>query len=561
MAVTGFDRFVELARDHTIVPVWEELLADTLTPVGAFRAVVGNGPGFLLESAEHGERWSRFSFLGRSPVATLSARGRELTVVEGAVAPSVPLGAGVLACLEGLLDAYRSPALAELPPLHCGLVGYLGYDVVREIERLGAPPTDDLGLPDAVVSVVGELVAFDHWRSRVVLVDNVVLDPDGTASTPGAPAERDRATLRQRYELALERLAALRRDLQRPVAEPLTAPPERAERLEDASVRRVLSSRGYQDAVEAAKEYIRAGDAFQIVLSQRFDLELRADPFDVYRVLRQVNPSPYMFFLRQGGVSVVGASPEPLVQLQQGRVVSRPIAGTRPRGASEEEDRRLAAELVEHPKELAEHVMLVDLARNDVGRVVRFGTENVDELMTLERYSHVMHLTSEVSGELVAGRGPIDVLRATMPAGTVSGAPKVRAMEIIDELEPTKRGPYAGVVAYLDFSGNLDTAIAIRTLVVGPDGRASVQAGAGIVADSDPVAEDEECRNKAQAILAAVAGARRIAAERQGPGGPGADRGEDAPGGPGAIADGGRAGVGVGGAAHAAVGRTGEDGT
>ncbi len=278
-----------------------------------------------------------------------------------------------------------------------------------------------------------------------------------------------------------------------------------------------MSAEVYQGAVEVAKEYIEAGDAFQIVLSQRFDVDLEADAFDVYRVLRQVNPSPYMFFLRQGGVTVVGASPEPMVQLLAGRVISRPIAGTRPRGETEDDDRRLAGELTEHPKEVAEHIMLVDLARNDVGRVVRFGTETVDELMTLERYSHVMHLTSQVSGELVGGKGPIDVLRATLPAGTVSGAPKVRAMQIIDELEPTKRGPYAGVVGYLDFSGNLDTAIAIRTLVVGADGKASVQAGAGIVADSDPEAEDEECAAKAAAVLAAVAGARQLADERRRP--------------------------------------------
>ena len=273
----------------------------------------------------------------------------------------------------------------------------------------------------------------------------------------------------------------------------------------------------YRQAVEVAKEYIRAGDAFQVVLSQRFDLELGCDPFDVYRVLRQVNPSPYMFFLRQGGVSVVGASPEPMVQLLGGRVVSRPIAGTRRRGSTDEEDRRLEAELVEHPKERAEHVMLVDLARNDVGRVAQFGSERVDELMTVERYSHVMHLTSEVSGALLEGRGPVDVLRATLPAGTVSGAPKVRAMQIIDELEPTKRGPYAGVAGYIDFSGNLDTAIAIRTLVVSADGKASVQAGAGIVADSDPAAEDEECAAKAAAVLTAVAGARQLAQERRKP--------------------------------------------
>ena len=268
----------------------------------------------------------------------------------------------------------------------------------------------------------------------------------------------------------------------------------------------------YRASVEAAKEYIAAGDIFQVVLSQRFDLELDAAPFEVYRALRLLNPSPYLYFLRFDEVTVVGSSPEPMVRLRDGVVTSRPIAGSRPRGANEDHDRLLGGELAEDPKEVAEHVMLVDLARNDVGRVVRFGTEKVDELMTVERYSHIMHLTSQVSGELSAGKGPIDVLRATLPAGTLSGAPKVRAMEIIDELEPTKRGIYGGVVGYLDFSGNLDTAIVIRTMVVGPDGRASIQAGAGIVADSDPTSEDDECVHKARALLAAVAAARRMAA-------------------------------------------------
>jgi anthranilate synthase component 1 len=271
----------------------------------------------------------------------------------------------------------------------------------------------------------------------------------------------------------------------------------------------------YGQAVEVAKEHILAGDIFQVVLAQRFELDLDADPFDVYRVLRQVNPSPYMYFFRHDAVTLVGSSPEPMVQLLDGRVISRPIAGTRRRGRTDEDDRRLAAELIEHPKEIAEHVMLVDLARNDVGRVVEFGTCQVDEMMTLERYSHVMHLTSQTSGRLRAGLGPIDVLRATLPAGTVSGAPKVRAMEIIDDLEPVKRGPYAGVVGYIDFSGNLDTAIAIRTMVVQPDGRASVEAGAGIVVDSVPEHEDLECRNKAQALLAAVPAARRMTAARR----------------------------------------------
>lgn len=502
-------RFVEMARHATVVPVWREVLADTLTPVGAFGSVVGDGPGFLLESVEHGERWSRWSFLGRNPVATFVLEDDAISVRCGNVPDSVPLGNGAFKCLEGLLAAYRSPQVDGLPPLHGGIVGYLGYDVVREIERLPHPPPDDVGFPAAVFSIIGEIAAFDHWRQRAVLIDNVVVGPGGVGDTEGE--------LLAAYEAAAERLERLARDLYSRREEPIYEPPDRNEQLPAEAVRRRMSTRSYQDAVAAAKEHIREGDAFQIVLAQRFDVDLgAADPFDVYRVLRQVNPSPYMFFLRQGGVTVVGASPEPMVQLLGGRVVSRPIAGTRRRGATAEEDRRLGGELAEHPKEVAEHVMLVDLARNDVGRVARFATVHVDELMVLERYSHVMHLTSQVSGELTEGKGPVDVLRATLPAGTVSGAPKVRAMEIIDSLEVSRRGPYAGTVGYLDFSGNLDTAIAIRTLVVAPSGAASVQAGAGIVADSDPAAEDEECVNKAAAIFAAVAGAKRLAAERGG---------------------------------------------
>jgi anthranilate synthase component 1 len=484
------------------VPVWTELVADTLTPVGAFRALAGGGAAFLLESVEHGERWSRFSFLGRAPLARIAARGRRVEA-EGELPVEVPAGDGILAALEALVSGVRSPVSPELPPLHSGLVGYLGYDVVREVERLGEPPADDLGLPDAVLFVIGELAAFDHWRQRVTLISNAVLAEEASDDE-----------VRAAYEHALDRLGRLESDLAAPVAEPLVPPPVRGEALPAGEVRRAVSSERYREAVEVAKEHIRAGDAFQVVLSQRFDLELGCDPFDVYRILRQVNPSPYMFFVRDRECSVVGASPEPMVQLLDRRVVIRPIAGTRPRGGTEQEDRRLEAELVEHPKEVAEHVMLVDLARNDIGRVVAFGTEQVDELMTLERYSHVMHLTSQVSGQLVEGKGPVDLLRATLPAGTVSGAPKVRAMQIIDSLEPTKRGPYAGTIGYVDFSGNLDTAIAIRTLVALPDGRACVQAGAGIVVDSDPAAEDAECAAKAAAVLAAVAGARKLAGAR-----------------------------------------------
>jgi anthranilate synthase component 1 len=499
------DEFRSLARTHTVIPVWRELLADLTTPVAAFTRLVGDGTGFLLESVEHGEaRWSRWSFVGRNPLATLTARGLDVTIA-GHVPPTVPRDQGILAALETLLAEWHAPSLPDLPPLHGGVLGYLGYDVVREVEHLPDVPKDDQGHADAVVSVIGQLAAYDHWRQRVVLIENVVAPPGAT--------DDDLARL---YASAVDRLDVLAADGARPVDELLVEPPAPGEPLPE--VRSTMGSDLYGRAVEVAREHIMAGDIFQVVLSQRFDFDLDADPFDLYRVLRQVNPSPYMYFVRQPGLSLVGASPEPLVRVVDGRVISRPIAGTRRRGATDEEDARLAGELREHPKEIAEHVMLVDLARNDVGRVVQFGTEQVEEYLTLERYSHVMHLTSQVAGDLAPGRSAIDVLRATLPAGTVSGAPKVRAMQIIDDLEPTKRGPYAGVVGYLDFSGNIDTAIAIRTMVVDDEGRASVQAGAGIVADSVPAHEDLECRNKARALLAAVPAARRMTAARRGPG-------------------------------------------
>jgi anthranilate synthase component 1 len=499
------DEFVELAGRWSVVPVWQELLADLTTPVAAFTRLTRGAGGeraFLLESVEHAGGWGRWSFVGLRPSATLVARGRRVEV-EGTLPPGVPTGEGVLAAVRGVLDAYRAPDLDGLPPLHGGLVGYLGYDVVREVERLPDPPPDEGGFPDAVLSVVGQVVAYDSWRQQVVLVEAVPVPPGS-----------DRAAAGALYDGAVGRLEALAARGADPVDEPLVAPPARHDLPPEH--RRRTSAADYALAVGAAKEHILAGDVFQVVLSQRFEVDLGADAFDLYRSLRQVNPSPSMFFLRHPECTLVGSSPEPLVRLQHGTVVSRPIAGTRRRGRDDAHDRRLAAELAEHPKERAEHVMLVDLARNDLGRVVDYGTETVDELMTLERYSHVMHLTSQVSGRLRPGLGPIDVLAATLPAGTVSGAPKVRAMQIIDELEPAKRGPYAGVVGYFDFSGNLDVAIAIRTMVVAPDGTASVQAGAGIVADSDPGDEDLECRNKAAALLAAVPGARRITAARAG---------------------------------------------
>ena len=495
----GRETFGQLAGSHSVVPVWRELLADLTTPVALFTRCVGDGNGFLLESVDRGETWGRWSFIGLNPSLSITLTHGSLTV-EGDLPDGVSTGEGLLVAMQGLLEVYQSPDIDGLPPLHGGLMGYLGYDVVREVEHLPDTPPDDRGFPDGVMSVIGDMVAIDHWRQRAVLIANVVI-----------PENADEETLDSLYAEAQQRLDDLAAAGAKPLDEPLMAPPDPEE--EPPETTSSISRENYCLAVEAAREHILAGDIFQVVLSQRFDVELGAEPFDVYRVLRQINPSPYMYFLRYPDMTVVGSSPEPMVQLLGGRVISRPIAGTRRRGASDVEDRRMAAELVEDPKERAEHVMLMDLARNDVGRVVRFGTEEVEEMMTLERYSHVMHLTSQVSGELAPGHTPIDVLRATLPAGTVSGAPKVRAMEIIDQLEPVKRGPYAGVVGYFDFSGNIDTAIAIRTMLV-KDGIASVQAGAGIVADSIPEAEYEECRSKARALLEAIPPARRMTATR-----------------------------------------------
>src|SRR6185437_7268018 len=372
----SLEAFTALAAKHRIVPVWTEIVADTLTPVAAFMNVVGDGPGFLLESVEGGERWGRYSFVGRAPLATLVARGRQVDATGRLPVPTGG-GRGVLAALEDLLDTFESPGLADLPPLHGGVVGYLGYDVVREVEHLPKVPADDQGHPDAALVVIGQLAAFDHWRQRIVLVDNVVVD-DGWSTDELAAA----------YRAAGVRLEALAADCCRPVASgPVPAPQGRPAPADRA---RTMTSEAYRAAVEVAKEHIQAGDIFQVVLSQRFDLELGAGPsgvgpFDVYRALRLLNPSPYLYFLRFPDVTVVGSSPEPMVRLRDGVVVSRPIAGSRPRGATDEQDRLLSGELVEDPKEVAEHVMLVDLARNDVGRVVTFGTEKVDELMTVER--------------------------------------------------------------------------------------------------------------------------------------------------------------------------------
>ena len=396
------EQFKAFAAEHAIVPVWTEVLGDLETPVAAFAKLVGDEPGFLLESVEHGERWSRFSFVGRDPSAALLLRGGELSV-SGELPATIPTDQGMLAAIEALLAEFTSPAFDDLPPMHGGIMGYLGYDVIREVEHLPDVPTDDHGLPDAIMSVIGSLAAFDHWRQRVYMIESVPTHGLGEGELDAA------------YDAAAANVVAGVERLARPLPYVPVEPPSSDDELPE--LHSTMPGGMYQRAVDVAKEYILDGDIFQVVLAQRYDLQLEADPFDVYRVLRQVNPSPYMYFLRHDDVTIVGSSPEPMVQLLDRKVVSRPIAGTRKRGSTDEDDRRLAAELTEHPKERAEHVMLVDLGRNDVGRVARYGSvELSDEMVTLERYSHVMHITSTCDRRSCATRGGT----ASTPCGPAS---------------------------------------------------------------------------------------------------------------------------------------------
>ncbi len=485
-------QFGRLADGATHVPVWGELLADRDTPVTAFRKLHTGGHGFLLESAEGGERWGRFSYVATDPAAVVEARGRDVEIRwrDGRVEKHGDVDP--LLFLRELLGQYCVADVPGLPRLTGGLVGYVAYDAVRWIENLPSPPPDDLGLPDMVFLLVDTLVVFDNREQKVLLVSHADV--------------RDPAQREQGFRDAVDRVENLASRLDQPTP-PMPARFRPAEPLESDST---LAPESYKRLVEKAKEYIRAGDIIQVVLSQRFSHETTASPFDVYRCLRAINPSPYLTHLELGdGTAIVSASPEVLVRLDGDRMMVRPIAGTRPRAASPDEDDRLAESLLADPKERAEHVMLLDLGRNDVGRVALPGSVKVTEQFLIERYSHVMHIVSNVEGRVAPGFDAIDAFRAAFPAGTLSGAPKVRAMQIIDEFEPSRRGIYGGALGYFGFSGSMDMAITIRTALV-KDGRVHVQAGAGIVADSDPQSEHEECKRKAQAVLTAAAMAEEL---------------------------------------------------
>ena len=481
MKTTTFEEFKELAQRGTFVPVYREIVADLLTPVSAFLKIAEHSDyAFLLESVEGGEQVGRYSFLGKDPFLILKSRGGKTIIDRGG--ETSESDKGFVETLRELMAKYHSPFVPDLPRFTGGAVGYLGYDAAAWFEPVklqdAAEDHDDAGF-----MLFDTVLAFDHVRHRILIIANARITGD--------------EDLESLYQFAIAKIGFVKRELERT----LSKPPKKD--AKPFAVTSNVTKERFEEMVRTAKEYIAAGDIYQVVLSQRFEAEVSSDPFTVYRALRHVNPSPYMYFLKLGGRSIVGSSPEMLVRVEGQLVQTHPIAGTRPRGRTPEEDIRLGEELKRNEKERSEHVMLVDLGRNDVGRVSQYGSVRVPTYMTLERYSHVMHLVSIVEGRLDDQHDRLDALVACFPAGTVSGAPKVRAMEIIAELENRRRGVYAGAVGYLDFAGNLDCCITIRTVVM-EDGHAYVQAGAGIVADSNPTAEYEETRDKARAVLTAL---------------------------------------------------------
>ncbi len=488
-----FDTYRQLAERGNLVPVVLEMMGDLETPVSVFLKLAADSPhAFLLESVEQGGRLGRYSFVGYSPKVRIASRDRRVTITDWgseneAVKETVrdlEDGEDPLTVLEATLKPFKAVQHEKTPPFYGGLVGFLGYEMVGHFERLQFTGRDDYGIPDSVFYLTDKVVVFDHVERRVSLVATLRIDGDVDAT----------------YEASKKLLGDTRRRLARTLENPgfgagLTEEPEMVpNRTKD----------DFKEAVGEAIEHIRAGDVFQIVVSLRNKITVKSTPIDLYRALRQVNPSPYTFFLRDGDTCLIGASPEILVRLEDRRVTYRPLAGTRPRGRTDEEDSFLERELISDPKERAEHIMLVDLGRNDIGRVCEYHTVKVDELLVVERYSHVMHLVSNVIGVLAEEKNPFDLLRATFPAGTLTGSPKIRAMEIIDRLEPTRRGPYGGCVGYISYGGNMDTCITLRTIVM-VGNQAYVQAGAGIVADSDPDLEYQECCNKSRALWRSIA--------------------------------------------------------
>jgi len=491
-----FETFRQLAAEYSLVPVYRRLLSDSLTPVSAFHRLDDGGSACLFESVIGGEKVGRYSFLACNPYGSIAARGNRMTVINGQESDTFD-AENPLDVLRKRLDQERAAPLDDLPPSAGGVVGYAGYDVVRYAERLPNAPHDDRRIPDLFFAFYDGMVIFDNVNKTMVVIALARI----SAFEDPLSAYNDAVS---RINTTIQRLTAPHATLS------VTDIGPRDPHEPKLSTTSNFTQEEFEQAVRQCVEYIKAGDVFQVVISQRLSTQISADPFEIYRTLRVINPSPFMFFLRTPDVTLVGSSPEIMCRVVGGEVTVRPLAGTRPRGKDEDEDRRLEEELLADPKERAEHVMLVDLGRNDVGRVAKYGTIELSDVMTVERYSHVMHITSNVTGQLEDGKDAFDVLQACLPAGTVSGAPKVRAMEIIDELEPNRRGPYAGAVGYFDFAGNMDTCIALRTMVI-QGNTAYVQAGAGIVADSVPENEYRETLNKARGLLKAIEETQRRA--------------------------------------------------
>jgi anthranilate synthase component I len=486
MIQPSFKEFCHLAKQGNLIPIYQELLMDLETPLSFFKRLERDRYAFILESVEGSERWARYSFLGTRPQRVFKARGNQVELIDNGKVKKWHTDAPLKA-LEELLKDYRPVPVSGVPPFFGGALGYMSYDAVEQFHGIVNDKKDPLGMPEIFFLFVQTLVAFDNLKHTIKVIDNVQVAP-GT-------------NLRRAYDGAVRRIHKIIATLQKKPRgiEPRDLSPASGKR----KFRSNLSPRAFQQAVNRAKEYIKAGDIIQTVLCQRLETETQSDPFEIYRALRFVNPSPYMYYLELDDLRVIGSSPETMVRLTGDTIELRPIAGTRRRGATPEEERELEAELLADPKERAEHIMLVDLGRNDVGRVAAIGSVEVNELMAIERYSHVIHIVSNVRGKLAPDKTPFDLFVSVFPAGTVSGAPKVRAMQIIDELEPTRRGPYAGAVGYFSFSGNMDMCINIRTVVVKKH-QAFIQAGAGIVADSNPEHEYEETCNKAKAMMNAV---------------------------------------------------------
>lgn len=484
MAIPSLKEFNGLSKQGNLIPIFKEVHFDWETPISAFRKIDDGKFSFLLESVEGGEKWARFTFLGSSPSHLFRSRGEDFEIVARGEVLKKGTRKDPLRALEQFLGTFKPVLYDSLPRFFGGAVGYVGYDMIRSFERIPALLAEELQVHDCFFMISDTLLVFDNLKHKMKVICNVFLDAHQS------PEEA--------YREAEEKIDRIILRLKRPVPSSVAQTPSPSSPRSSN-----FRKEDFMKAVEGAKEYIRDGDVIQVVLSQRFSSDLRCDPFDIYRALRSINPSPYLFYLKMGEIVLLGASPEVMVRLEDRRIELRPLAGTRPRGRTEEEDQTMEKNLLADEKERAEHIMLVDLGRNDVGRVSEIGSVHVNCLMDVERYSHVMHIVSDIQGSLAAGKTAFDLFEATFPAGTVSGAPKIRAMEIIEELEPARRGPYAGAVGYFSFSGNLDTCITIRSVLV-REGKVHVQAGAGIVADSDPAKEYEETLNKAQAIFRGI---------------------------------------------------------